>query len=218
MVLCSFEALTRSWINFEAGAARVRNIPIVPLCYMSMTPAQLPVPFGVYEGLGITTAKGWEKLCNTISDKLGASVPAVKFANYAAKITELENTFRKQEATLTKFCAAPSGVGGPEILENPNVLCISSPQLMEFGFKNQLQTVIDAFPTALHHARVLDSKSLIIELNQKKYQIVHLSTYICPRSGDVYFSEVDFQTGAPSKTPIDRIKADALASLLLASF
>jgi hypothetical protein len=214
LVLCSFEALTRSWVNFEAGAARVRGIPIVPLCYMSLTPAQLPIPFAMYEGLGITTPTGWEKLYGTISDKLGTSVPSVGFTDYASKITQLEAAFRNQKATLAKFGGVPSTDVAPEIVENPNVLCISSPQFMEIGFKNQLQAVIDAFPSTVRHARVLDSRSLIREVRQNKYQVVHLATYVCPRSGDVYFSDVDLQNGAAARLPADKITADALASLL----
>lgn len=214
LVLCSSEALTRSWINFEAGAARVRDIPIVPLCYMRLSPAQLPIPFAMYEGLGITTSAGWQKLYNTVSERLGASIPAVNFADYAAKITELEAAFRKQEATLARFDSVLTADVAPEILENPNVLCISSTQFMDIGFKNQLQTVINAFPATVHHARVLDSESLKEEVRRNKCQVVHLATYICPRSGDVYFSEVDLQTGSPTKIPADKITADALASLL----
>lgn len=214
LVLCSAQAITRSWINFEAGAARVRGIPIVPLCYRSLTPAQLPIPFAMYEWLGITTPEGWQKLYKTISDELGTNIPQAGFTDYAAKIAQLENAFRKQEATLAKFGGAPTADAAPEILEYPNVLCISSPQFMEIGFSNQLQTVIDAFPATVQHARVLDSKVLKDEVMRTKYHVVHLATYICPRTGDVYFSEVDLQTGASSQTPADKITADALASLL----
>ena len=49
LILCSPEAITRPWIQFEAGAAHVRGITIIPLCHSGLTFAQLPVPLSVYE-------------------------------------------------------------------------------------------------------------------------------------------------------------------------
>src|SRR5579862_2968037 len=44
LILCSKDAILRPWIQFEAGAAHVRGIEIVPLCHSGMTGARLPVP------------------------------------------------------------------------------------------------------------------------------------------------------------------------------
>jgi len=33
VILCSPTSITRPWVNFEAGAAWMRRIPLVPLCH-----------------------------------------------------------------------------------------------------------------------------------------------------------------------------------------
>jgi hypothetical protein len=81
--------------------------------------------------------------------------------------------------------------------------------------ENQLQRVIDAFPSTVQHGRVLDSNSLKNVLGSgQRVDIIHVAAFICPRSGDLYFSEVDLITGFPTANSIDRITADALAALL----
>ena len=118
LVLCSAQAITRSWINFEAGAARVRGIPIVPLCYRSLTPAQLPIPFAMYEWLGITTPEGWQKLYKTISDELGTNIPQAGFTDYAAKIAQLENCIPQTGGDARKIWRSAysrCGTGNPGV-------------------------------------------------------------------------------------------------------
>jgi hypothetical protein len=44
IVLASPVSVTRPWINFEAGAGWVRDIPVIPLCHSGMTPSALPAP------------------------------------------------------------------------------------------------------------------------------------------------------------------------------
>jgi hypothetical protein len=41
IVLSSPLSVTRPWINFEAGAGWVKNIPVIPLCHSGLTPSQL---------------------------------------------------------------------------------------------------------------------------------------------------------------------------------
>ena len=44
LVLCSQASVKRPWINFEAGAAWVKNINTVPVCHTDMPRNGLPVP------------------------------------------------------------------------------------------------------------------------------------------------------------------------------
>src|SRR5271170_5194153 len=57
LILCSPDAVKRPWIQFEAGAAHLRGIPIIPLCHSGLTLAQLPVPLSESEGMQITDAE-----------------------------------------------------------------------------------------------------------------------------------------------------------------
>lgn len=49
VILCSPESVARPWIQFEAGAAQIRGIPIIPICHSGLTPAQLPVPLSEWK-------------------------------------------------------------------------------------------------------------------------------------------------------------------------
>ncbi len=48
----------------------------------------------------------------------------------------------------------------------------------------------------------------------QKFDIVHIAPYVCPRSGDLYFSEVDVNSGRGVSAEPDVLSADALAALL----
>ena len=102
------------------------------------------------------------------------------------------------------------------IVKDPHVLCISSQQYLQLGFKNQLEVVLEAFPKDLRHDRVLSSVELqrvIDELH--RVDIVHIAAFVCPRSGTLYFSDVSLPSGTSNhgdRGP-DSISAEALAML-----
>jgi len=50
--------------------------------------------------------------------------------------------------------------------------------------------------------------------NDRKFDIVHIAAFVCPRSGELYFSDVDLNSGKGLATEPDVLSADALASLL----
>ncbi|MDQ3907665.1 MAG: toll/interleukin-1 receptor domain-containing protein, partial [Acidobacteriota bacterium] len=47
LILCSRVSISRPWVNFEAGAAWLKKIPIVPVCHTSFPACELPIPFSV---------------------------------------------------------------------------------------------------------------------------------------------------------------------------
>jgi hypothetical protein len=210
MILCSAESVNRPWINFEAGAARLRGIPIIPICHTGFTPARLPVPLSESEGIEAASPEELRSLYKTIADMLGADVPDIDFLAFAAEIAGFEAEYRAQPTGLT---SGDSPDQSTEIIPSPRVLCVSSEQFLQLGFENQLQIVLDAFPSALDHRRVLNSIDLRDALTRGEFAIVHVSAYVCPRTGDLYFSDVDPKTGASIAAEVDRISADALAEL-----
>ena len=46
------------------------------------------------------------------------------------------------------------------------------------------------------------------------YDIVHIAAFVCPRSGTLYFSDVDLNSGESIVPESDMLSADALADLL----
>ena len=220
-MLCSPDALSRHSISFETGAAHLRGIPLVPLCHSGLKPQQLPVPLSAFEGVllcdsnripGSRSETGFKRFYRAIAEILRSDLPEADFEQYERKLRDLEKTYEKEHDRLAECSVEQAGV---EIVQDPRALCISSHQFMAQGFENQLDIVLKAFPAALPHERVFDSESLkkLVLQQRQKAQVVHIAAYVCPRSGDLYFSDVDLSTGV-SSGPVDRITADALERLL----
>ena len=215
VVLASPESVKRNWINFEAGAAHVRGVPIIPLCHSGLTPPQLPVPLSESEGLVLSGRSGFERFYGAIAAALGSRLPAVDYAAYGREVSAFETEYEKQRQAAAE---ARSLSPGTETVRNPRVLCISSPQFMQLGLQNQLESVLAAFPSEVDHQRVFDSITVRRLLTEETFHIVHVAAFVCPRSGDLYFSDVDPQSGKPNpQMERDVIPANDLVSLLRAA-
>jgi hypothetical protein len=212
VVLASPDSVERKWINFEAGAAHVRGVPIIPLCHSGLTPAQLPVPMSESEGLILSGESGFRRLYAAIAHALSSDVPDVDFAKYAAEVTSFEVSHKNRNKVANSVRTLGTST---EVVQDPRALCISSQQFLKSGLENQLALVLAAFPSDLRHDRVFDSMSARGALSQERFDIVHIAAYVCPRTGTLYFSDVDLRTGKPNPdAQLDVIEPDDLVSLL----
>jgi TIR domain len=196
IIICSNYSMYRPWINYEAGAARVLEIPIVPLCHSGLVPDQLPVPLCESEGGVLTTASTLQKLYARIAGQIGSFVPRVNFEKYAKEFNALEELLAALEKRKTGD-ASGAPEAEPELIQNPHVLCVTSHQFRELGFANQLQIVLDAFPKNIKHEIVLNSKDLSKILLEERVDIIHIAAFVCPRGGDLYFSSVELPLNHP---------------------
>jgi hypothetical protein len=212
MILCSQDATSRPWIQFEAGAAHLRGIPIVPICHGGLTCAQLPVPLSEYEGIQASDPKDLVALYRPVATALGCNIPEIDFQAFANEVTAFEAEYAKEKEATTPQVSFERVV---ERIRDPRALCISSPQFTELGFENQLQTVLNAFPAVLPHQRVFSSAELRAALSgDQTYDVVHVAAFVCPRSGALYFTDVNLNTGESVVEEPDLLSADALADLL----
>jgi hypothetical protein len=212
LILCSQDATSRPWIQFEAGAAHLRQIPIVPLCHGGLTCAQLPVPLSEYEGIQATEPEGLVWLYRAIANALGSSVPEIDFHAFAGEVDAFEAEYTKEKDLTASKVPLERVV---ERIHDPKALCISSPQFTKLGFENQLQIVLNAFPAVVPHQRIFSSSELRVAISgDQTYDIVHIAAFVCPRSGTLYFSDVDLNTGESIAPEPDILSADALADLL----
>jgi hypothetical protein len=95
-------------------------------------------------------------------------------------------------------------------------LCVTSDQFKKIGFENQLQMVINAFPSDLSHEVVMSSAELRRILTTEHVDILHIAAFVCPRGGSVYFSPVELSSGR-SLVPddeIDKVGPEALVAML----
>ncbi len=211
LILCSQDATSRPWIQFEAGAAHLRKIPIIPLCHSGLTCAQLPVPLSEYEGIQ-ASEEGLVALYRAIAAALGSGIPDIDFHAFAGEVDAFEAEYaREKDLTAPKVSLATV----VERIHDPKALCISSPQFTNLGFENQLETVLNAFPAVVPHQRIFSSAELRAAVSgDQTYDIVHIAAFVCPRSGTLYFSDVDLKTGESVLPEPDTLSPDALADLL----
>ena len=196
----------------RGGCAHLRGIPIIPLCHSGLTLAQLPVPLSEYEGLQISEPDALRSLYRTIADALGSDLPDIDFEVFARELVSLEVSYAAQRIVVN---AQPAALENVEHIRNARALCISSPQFVQLGFENQLEIVLAAFPEVVPHQKVFSSTELRTAVSSdQKFDIVHIAAFVCPRSGDLYFSDVDLRSGARTTDHPDILAADALAALL----
>ncbi|MEQ1910832.1 MAG: TIR domain-containing protein [Vicinamibacterales bacterium] len=212
IVLASPDSVERKWINFEAGAAHVRGVPIIPLCHSGLTPVQLPVPLSESQGLVLSDSSGFRRLYAAIAKALGSDLPDVDYAAYGREVAafEVAHNDRNEVAAAARTLGTSTA-----IVKDPRALCISSQQFVKLGLENQLAQVLAAFPSDVRHDRVFDAMSTRHALSQDRFDIVHIAAFVCPRSGAVYFSDVDLRTGRPNPdVSRDVIEADDMVPLL----
>ena len=199
LVLCSTESVGRPWVNFEAGAAWIRGIPVVPVCHSCMTADRLPSPLNMLQSVDCRP-EGMKTLYRAIAAVLDVDLPAVDFDEIAAEMARLEERHR-------------ATVRGVDSVEDPTVLCAASEQYSRLGFDLDVGVVESAFPSATIE-RNLTRKRLTELLLRDTYEIIHLVTAVDPESGDLIFSPIDFETYEPLGDTVDRMSAEAFADLL----
>jgi TIR domain-containing protein len=94
VILCSPASVKRAWINFEAGAGWMRDIPIVPICHSGLTPRSLPMPLTVLQAISASEPTGLQKLYETIADRHKSRVPRPRFDSLITKIVEFERAYQ----------------------------------------------------------------------------------------------------------------------------
>jgi hypothetical protein len=72
IVLCSKTSLQRAWVQFEVGAAWMRDIPIIPICHSGTKLTDLPIPLSLQNALEISQP-GMERLFNSVARALNTN-------------------------------------------------------------------------------------------------------------------------------------------------
>jgi TIR domain len=90
LVLCSHASLRRPWVNFEVGAAWMKQIPIVPICHSGLEPSALPVPFVLLQGLHATSRDGLARLSHAVAKTIGSRAPKGNADKLIAEVQDFE--------------------------------------------------------------------------------------------------------------------------------
>jgi HEAT repeat protein len=92
IVLCSPASINRPWINFEAGAAWLQGIPVVPLCHSGLEPHNLPMPLSALQGGKLSDSSAFLRLYNRIAELVPCECPEVDMQKLAELAAALQTT------------------------------------------------------------------------------------------------------------------------------
>lgn len=90
IVLCSYQSVKRPWVNFEAGAGWVRDIPIIPICHSGIKPSELPMPLSFMQGIRIENEKELKDMMSSIAKILDSRIPVLNLDNFMDRVRKYE--------------------------------------------------------------------------------------------------------------------------------
>jgi hypothetical protein len=102
VVLCSPTSISRPWINFEAGAAWMRAIPLLPICHDGLTPGDLPMPLSLRQGVALHDAEGLKRVYARVAAVLGCQIPGRDFEQLSQQLTKGRKVDGKAPPALSR--------------------------------------------------------------------------------------------------------------------
>jgi len=87
IALCRPASVRRPWINFEAGAAWMLAVPIIPVCHAGLRPCDLPPPLSFRQGISLGDPGDLRRLYARIAEVLGCRVPARPFTSLVRELS-----------------------------------------------------------------------------------------------------------------------------------
>src|SRR5207248_5038850 len=93
------------------------------------------------------------------------------------------------------------------------VLCVSSAQFRA-TVREDLELILAAFPDQAQHVSTITSTELTGALINKRFDIIHVASFVCPASGDLVFSEIDPVTKGDIAAVRDGVSAETFAGLV----
>jgi hypothetical protein len=103
VILCSPQSIRRPWINFEAGAGWIRDIPVIPLCHSGIEPSQLPMPLNLLQAAKAAEIGSLKLVFPVLANALGAKCPSVDFSSFTDLVKEFETKYTFWDACNHAF-------------------------------------------------------------------------------------------------------------------
>src|SRR5215213_4584107 len=110
-------------------------------------------------------------------------------------------------------------LGSPsiEIIKNPKILCACSPQYYHLSFPKDVELIrreTEKISAQISELQSTDSNALANALMENTFDIIHISAYVDPKTGEVYFNDVDNQGLPPAGVRTDSISAASFSKLI----
>jgi hypothetical protein len=201
----------------------VRSQTIIPICHTDLKAAQLQRPLDDSQAIQASDPDGLRGLYERLADKLGSATPSIDFIALASEVRAFEVRHSEQKGAVTEaLYSGAQTTTTDQVVRNPKVLCATSKQYQD-TIGQDIELIRGAFPESVHHLVSTSSADLRKLLVENRFDIIHVAAYVCPRSGDLIFSEVDPRTkkdvgGKPDYLEIDtfvRLVMEAGASLVV---
>jgi len=93
IVLCSPKSVEKPWVNFEAGAGWVRDIPVIPLCHSGIQPSNLPMPLNLLQAANLNSVSELKLLLPLLANIIGSSIPNYNFTDFVDKVKMFEKKY-----------------------------------------------------------------------------------------------------------------------------
>ena len=93
LVICSKVSIKRPWINFEAGAGWMRNIPIVPICHSGLRLRDLSAPLNYLQGIEAGKESGIEQIYKLLAGTLNVDKPAINTKEIVDEVKAFEEKY-----------------------------------------------------------------------------------------------------------------------------
>lgn len=87
IVIVSPRSVTRTWINFEAGAGWLRQ-RVVPVCHSGLKPSQLPHPLQHLYSFDIEDPHDLRDLCRLVGEAAGLAVPKEDWPQFSETLQQ----------------------------------------------------------------------------------------------------------------------------------
>lgn len=102
LVLCSKASVKRPWINFEAGAGWIRDIPVVPVCHSGLQTDDLAMPLSALQSIQANQDQGIDQIFSLIAVKLAIEKPHPDLDVIIEEIKEFEAIYAPRVIEITK--------------------------------------------------------------------------------------------------------------------
>ena len=112
VVLCSPQSVARPWVNFEVGAAWLRELPVMPLCHGGLEPAQLRPPFSLLQGGSLAKSETLHSLYLLLSRLSGLEAPEADFEQMVHDIAGMASA----DAISTESVMPAVAADSPELV------------------------------------------------------------------------------------------------------
>jgi hypothetical protein len=109
IIIASPVSVQRPWINFEVGAAWIRDIPVIPLCHSGMTPRKLAAPLSTLQGATATDEIELREILPVLATAIGSKSPTIDFSGFIKIVQDFETVSRDNAALIENAPVAATG-------------------------------------------------------------------------------------------------------------